>query len=304
MSQDHDSVGHRHPHNRRRLTIALCITGVFTVVEIVGGLLTRSLALLADAGHMLTDTVALGLAVFAFTISSKPADSRRSFGYHRMQILAAFVNGMTLLAIVIWIMVEAIQRLLDPPQVLGGAMLYVAVAGLLVNIAAFFVLHGGDQHNLNMRGAALHVLGDLLGSIAAIVAAIVILRTGWMPIDPLLSIVVALLIFRSAVFIVRRSAHILLEGTPEGLDIEKMKARIVETVPGVIDVHHVHAWGLTQEKLLLTMHVRLREPTEEPGEQIRAIKTLLKREFNIEHTTIEVESRSCADALGSPTEVV
>ena len=304
MSQGHgESVGHGHPHNRRRLTIALCITGVFTVVEVVGGLITGSLALLADAGHMLTDTVALALAVFAFAISSKPADSRRSFGYHRMQILAAFVNGLTLLAIVIWIMAEAVQRLLDPPDVLGGTMLYIAIIGLLVNVAAFFILHGGDQQNLNMRGAALHVLSDLLGSVAAIVAAVVIVRTGWMPIDPLLSMVVALLILRSAIFIVRRSAHILLEGTPERLDVPKMKARIVAAVPGVLDVHHVHVWGLTQEKLMLTMHVKFSEACEDWGEQIRAIKALLKREYEIEHSTIEVETRSCADANRETAEI-
>ena len=297
MSQDHgESAGHSHPHNRRRLTIALCITGGFTVVEVVGGLITGSLALLADAGHMLTDTAALALAVFAFAISSKPADSQRSYGYHRMQVLAAFVNGLTLLAIVIWILVEAVQRLLDPPEVLGGVMLYIAIAGLLVNVAAFFVLHGGDQHNLNMRGAALHVLSDLLGSVAAIVAAVVIVRTGWMPIDPLLSILVALLILRSAIFIVRKSAHILLEGTPDRLDIAEMKARIMANVPGVVDVHHVHVWGLTQERLMLTMHARFREGCVDWGEQIRAIKALLKRDYAIDHSTIEAETPNCADA--------
>ena len=249
---------------------------------------------------MLTDSVALALAVFAFAISSKPADSRRSFGYHRMQILAAFVNGLTLLAIVIWILAEAVQRLLDPPEVLGGTMLYIAIAGLLVNIAAFFVLHGGDQHNLNMRGAALHVLSDLLGSVAAIVAAVVIIRTEWMPIDPLLSMLVALLILRSAVFIVRRSAHILLEGTPERMDIAAMKKHIVSTLPEVLDVHHVHVWGLTQEKLMLTMHVRLSETCDDWAARIRAIKGLLERDYGIEHSTIEVEAGHCADTSGEP----
>ena len=293
------SNGHHGPRNRTRLTIALAITAAFTVAEVIGGMITGSLALLADAGHMLTDTVALALAVLAFSLSDKPADSRRSFGYHRLQILAAFVNGLTLLAIAGWILVEAVQRLMAPPDVLGGMMLYIAIAGLLVNVVAFLVLHGGDQDNLNMRGAALHVLGDLLGSVAAIVAAIVILRTGWMPIDPLLSVLVAMLILRSAIVIVRRSAHILLEGTPERLDIEGMKTRVLAAVPEVIDVHHVHVWGLTQEKLMLTMHVRLGD-CEDWAAQLRQIKALLQREFGIEHSTIEVEQRRCADLDDDP----
>lgn len=297
MSHDHAAAApHAHAHNRRRLVIALAITAVFTVVEVVGGLVTRSLALLADAGHMFTDSVALAVAVFAFAISARPPDSRRSFGYQRVQILAAFVNGITLLAIVLWIFVEALQRLFDPPEVLGGTMLYIAIAGLVVNVAAFAVLHGGDQSNLNMRGAALHVLSDLLGSVAAVIAAVVIIRTGWMPIDPILSIVVALLIFRSALFIVRRSAHILLEGAPESLDVAEMKRRIVESVPGIADVHHVHVWGLTQERLMLTMHVRLSEDESDWSAKIRAIKGLVEREYGIGHSTIEIESSTCADA--------
>lgn len=290
MSDDHS-----HPHNRRRLTIALVITAVFTVVEVVGGLLTRSLALLADAGHMLTDSMALALAVFAFAISARPPDRKRTFGYHRVQILAAFVNGITLIAIVVWIVIEAIRRFLAPAEVLGEGMLYVAAAGLIVNIAAFMILHGGDQENLNMRGAALHVLSDILGSIAAIVAAIVIMTTGWMPIDPLLSLVVAALIFRSALYVVRRSAHILLEGTPEWLDTAEMRERLMASVPAVCDVHHVHVWGLTQEKLMLTMHVALEGPASDPTDTIRAVKKVLASDYGIDHTTIEVERDACAD---------
>ena len=257
MGGDHS---HPHTHNRRRLTIALIITAIFTVVEAAGGLITGSLALLADAGHMLTDSMALALAVFAFAISARPADKKRTFGYHRVQILAAFVNGITLIAIVLWILIEAIQRLMNPPEVLGETMLFIAVAGLVVNIVSFLIIHGGDQENLNMRGAALHVLSDILGSVAAIVAAVVITNTGWMPIDPLLSLLVAVLIFRSALFVVRRSAHILLEGAPEWLDTEEMRTRLMASLPEVRDVHHLHVWGLTQERLMLTMHVAHRGP--------------------------------------------
>ncbi|MEQ8207403.1 MAG: cation diffusion facilitator family transporter, partial [Woeseia sp.] len=187
-------TGHTHHSDSRRVLIALLLTGTFTVVEAVTGVLTGSLALLADAGHMLTDTMALALAAFAFRVGRRPADPRRSYGYQRFQILAAFANAITLILIVGWIVVEAISRLMSPPEVQATGMLIVASAGLLINIAAFVILHGGDQENLNMRGAALHVLGDLLGSVAAIAAALVILFSGWMPIDPLLSMLVALLI--------------------------------------------------------------------------------------------------------------
>lgn len=293
MSHDHD---HSHGGNRRRLLIALVITALFTVVEVIGGLITRSLALLADAGHMLTDSMALALAVFAFVISARPPDSQRSFGYHRMQIIAAFVNGLTLLAIVAWILIEAVRRLISPPEVMGETMLYVAIAGLLVNIVSFAILHGGDQDNLNMRGAALHVLSDLLGSVAAIAAALVIIYTGWMPVDPLLSIVVALLILRSALFIVRRSGHILLEGTPDWLNIEEMKERLKSAVPQVCDVHHVHVWGLTQERLMLTMHIVLEDGEGDAAATIRSVKSILASDYGIHHSTIEIETEVCADA--------
>ena len=293
MSHDHGA--HSHGGNRRRLLIALVITALFTVVEVIGGLITRSLALLADAGHMLTDSMALALAVFAFVISARPPDSQRSFGYHRMQIIAAFVNGLTLLAIVAWILIEAVRRLIAPPEVMGETMLYVAIAGLLVNIVSFAILHGGDQDNLNMRGAALHVLSDLLGSVAAIAAALVIIYTGWMPVDPLLSIVVALLILRSALFIVRRSGHILLEGTPDWLNIDEMKERLTSAVPSVSDVHHVHVWGLTQERLMLTMHVVLDDGEGDAAATIRSVKSILASDYGIHHSTIEIEMEVCAD---------
>jgi cobalt-zinc-cadmium efflux system protein len=194
----------------RRVTIALVLTGTFMVVEVIGGLLSGSLALLADAGHMLTDTMALALAAVAFKVSKRPADTRLTYGYQRFQILAAFVNGLSLLLIVGWIMYEAIQRFITPETVMGPTMLVVAAAGLVINIIAFVVLHGGDRENLNIRGAALHVAGDLLGSVAAIVAAIIIIYTGWMQIDPILSVAVAFLILKSAWTLVKRSAHVLI----------------------------------------------------------------------------------------------
>lgn len=292
----HDHPDHTHSGNRRRLQWALAITAVFTVVEAIGGVITNSLALLADAGHMLTDSMALALAVFAFAISARPPDRKRSFGYHRIQILAAFVNGITLIAIVVWILVEAVRRLLSPPEVMGETMLLVAAAGLVVNLVSFSILHGGDQENLNMRGAALHVLSDLLGSVAAIAAAVVIITTGWMPIDPILSVVVAMLIFRSALFVVRHSAHILLEGTPDWLNVNEIRDRLMAALPDVTDVHHVHVWGLTQERLMLTMHVVLEESAASPTDTIRSVKMILADDYGIDHSTIEVETGACADS--------
>ena len=189
--------------NERRVLAALCLTGVFMLVEAAGGLLSGSLALLADAGHMLTDTAALALAWVAFRTSRRPADPRRSYGYHRLQVIAAFVNGAALAAIVAWIAFEAIGRLLEPRPIDGPLMLAVAAVGLLVNISAFLILHGADRDNLNVRGAILHVVGDLLGSVATLAAAGVILATGWTPIDPMLSLLVAVLILRSAWALVR-----------------------------------------------------------------------------------------------------
>ena len=281
--------------NLRRVMIALVLTGTFMVVEVIGGILSGSLALLADAGHMLTDTMALALAAFAFHVSKRPANGNLTYGYQRFQILAAFVNGLSLLLIVGWIVYEAVARFIMPRDVLGETMLAVAAAGFVVNIIAFVVLHRGDQENLNIRGAALHVAGDLLGSVAAIVAAIVIIYTGWTLIDPLLSLAVAGLILRSAWTLVKRSAHVLLEGAPEWLDRDEMRAMITERVDAVADIHHVHVWGLTPQDLMLTMHLRLGSPVENHTEVVRQVKTVLREHFGIAHSTIEVEVDDCAD---------
>ena len=295
MSHSHD---HNHDHtsgNMRRVIIALVLTGAFMVVEVIGGILSGSLALLADAGHMLTDTVALGLAAVAFSVSKRPGDRKLTYGYQRFQILAAFVNGLSLLVIVGWILFEAVHRFITPSDVMGETMLVVASAGLVVNIIAFAVLHGGDKENLNIRGAALHVAGDLLGSVAAIVAAIVIIYSGWMPIDPILSVAVAMLILKSAWTLVRRSAHVLLEGAPDWLDVPAMQERITARIPQVVGVHHVHVWGLTPQDLMMTMHVRLSGEIDNPTSIIREIKKVMNEEYGIGHSTIEIETEDCAD---------
>jgi cobalt-zinc-cadmium efflux system protein len=296
---DHDH-GHAHDHeasesNLKRVMIALVLTGAFMFVEIVGGILSGSLALLADAGHMLTDTMALALAAAAFHVSKRPPGGALTYGYQRFQILAAFVNGLSLLVIVGWILYEAVERFITPRDILGETMLIVAAAGLVVNIISFTVLHTGDQENLNIRGAALHVAGDLLGSVAAIVAAVVIIYTGWTLIDPILSVAVAMLILRSAWSLVKRSAHVLLEGAPDWLDVPDMQERIIANVPGVSGVHHVHVWGLTPQQLMMTMHVTLAEDVRSQSGVVRGVKAFVKSEYGIGHSTVEVEIDGCAD---------
>ena len=294
-SGHHDHSGaHTHGASESRIGIAALLTGVFLIAEIVGGLISGSLALIADAGHMLTDVASLGLAWYGFRLARRPADWRRSYGYDRFSILIAFANGLALFAIAGWIVVEAWHRLNEPDVVLGGIMFWVAAGGLAVNIATFALLRGGDHTNLNVRAAALHVMGDLLGSVAAIVAAVVIMTTGWTPIDPLLSVLVAVIILRSAWYVVSDSGHILLEGTPTGIDSRDIARDLTDALPEIVDVHHVHAWSITQERPMITLHVRVIE--QRRPEQVAAmVKRRLQERFGIAHATVEVEFGDCAD---------
>ena len=288
---------HDHGHgsdNERRVLWALLLTAGFMAVEVAGGLISGSLALLADAAHMLTDAASLALAWFAFRIARRPPDYRRSYGYHRSQVLAAFVNGAVLLAIVGWIFFEAVQRLRAPVPVEGGLMLVVATLGLAVNIAAFLVLHGGDRQNLNLRGATVHVLGDMLGSAAAIIGALVILATGWTPIDAILSMLVGLLVLRSAWLVVRESTHILLEGTPAEIEPQDLRQALMDDIPDLEDVHHIHAWSLTPERPLITLHARVYETADSQAVLIR-VKQVLSDRFGIDHSTVQVERGPCGD---------
>lgn len=261
------------------------------VVEAVGGYISGSLALLADAGHMLTDFAALGMAWAAFTIAKRPANWRHTFGFDRFSILIAFVNGLTLFVVAALIVKEAVERLYTPGDVLAGPMLYVAIAGLIVNLLVFWVLRGADQHNLNIRGAILHVLGDLLGSVAAIIAAIVILQTGWTPIDPILSVLVALIILRSAWTLVKDSAYILLEAAPKHIDRRAIIEDLLSQIPDLLAVEHIHAWSITPERPMLTLEAFVGPETRiEPVSQ--AIKARLEEKFEVEHVTIQVMRRS------------
>lgn len=293
----HGHSGHSHggTTDEKRLVWALAIIIVFMVVEVVGGIVSGSLALLADAGHMVSDAAALAFSFAALRVGRRAATPRMSYGYRRLEILAAFVNGLALFAIAIWIAVEAVQRFREPVTVMAGTMLAVAVAGLAANIVAFLILTGGSKGNLNMRSAVLHVLGDLLGSVAAIVAAVVIMLTGWTPIDPILSIFVAVIVLKSAWQLVRSTGHILLEGTPYGIEPDAIKADLEENVAAVRVAHHIHAWSITAEQHLLTLHVVPREGFAS-RDVIAAVRQRVKERFDIAHVTVQVEDPDPGDA--------
>jgi len=297
------SHAHSHDHlhgvtDQKRIGIAFVVIAVFMIVEIVGGLLAGSLALLADAAHMVSDTAALGFSWAAIHYGRRPATAQLSYGYRRLEILAAFVNGCALFAIAGWIVVEAVRRFAAPVPVIGKTMLIVALAGLAANVVALVALHGGNRENLNLRGAWLHVLGDLLGSVAAIAAACVILATGWTPIDPILSIFVALIILKSAWGIVKSSAHILLEGTPAGISLADIKADLEQNVAEVRDAHHIHAWSITGERHMITLHVHPAAGAN-ARDVVVAVRRRLAARFDIEHATVQVEDEACIDAHDS-----
>lgn len=275
--------------------LAALLTGAFMFAELAGGVAAGSLALLADAGHMLTDFASLSLAWFGFRLSRRPADWMRTYGFDRFQVLVAFANGLALFAIAAWIVYEAAERLMSTPEVSGGIMVVIAAIGLLVNVAAFVLLQGADRDNLNVRGAAIHVLGDLFGSVAALIAGGVILLTGWTPIDPLLSLVVAAIIVRSGWQVVGEAGHILLEGAPGELDTRAIPPDLIANVKGVEGVHHVHVWSITQSRRMVTLHACIGE-REDADRIVRPIKARLKERFGLDHATIEIERSECADA--------
>jgi len=292
----HHHHAHHHDHggDERRVGLAFLVLAGFTLLEVTGGLLSGSLALLADAGHMASDAAALGMSWLALRVGRRPADIERSYGYRRLEVLAAFVNGCTLFVIAGWIVAEAASRIAEPVPVRGMLMLLTAIAGLFANLGVFYILNGANRRNLNIRAAWLHVMGDVLGFAVAILAAIVILFTGWTTVDPILSILVAGLILKSAAGIVRGSGHILLEGTPPGVDPEMLKQDLVATIPAVAEVHHIHAWSLTEEETVVTFHVRT-SPDADPASVIPLINQRLKHRFGIAHSTIQVDPGPCPD---------
>jgi cobalt-zinc-cadmium efflux system protein len=290
----HEHGTHAHGGNEKRVGWAAVLTAAYMVAEAAGGLLAGSLALLADAGHMLTDAASLALAWAAFRIARRPSDWQRTYGFHRFQVIAAYTNGITLFFIAAAVLWEAFHRWREPVAVLGGPMLAIASVGLLVNAAAYLALHGADRNNLNIRGAMIHVLGDMAGSAAAIVAALIILWTGWSPIDVLLSVLVALLILRSAYGVVAESGRILIEAAPKGLDVRALARDLEANVPGVEDIHHVHAWSLTEARPMVTLHAKIGDE-QEAYRIVAAVKQRLKLRFGVVHATVEIECEHCAD---------
>jgi cobalt-zinc-cadmium efflux system protein len=269
------------------MAVVLALTATFTVAEVVGGLLTGSLALLADAGHMLSDNFSLGLALFAAWLAGRPATPERSFGYQRAEILAALFNGVTLVAISIWIFIEAYSRLREPPEILGGWMLAVAALGLLVNTAGALILSRSEGENLNVQGALRHVIADALGSVGAIIAALVIVLTGWRYADPLVSVAIGLLILASSWSLLRDSTNILLEATPRGIDAEEVGRRMAGA-EGVVEVHDLHIWTITSGFPALSAHVLVSQ-SEDCHARRRDLEKLLEHEYGISHTTLQVD---------------
>jgi cobalt-zinc-cadmium efflux system protein len=257
------------------------------VVEIIGGLLTGSLALLADAGHMLSDNLSLGIALFAAWLAGRPATPEKSFGYRRAEILAALVNGMTLVAISLWVFVEAYSRLREPTEVLGTPMLAVAALGLLVNVAGAIVLYRSGGESLNVEGAMRHVVADALGSVGAMVAAAVIILTGWRYADPLISVAIGLLILGSSWKLLRDSTNILLEATPSNLNAEEVGHKMA-AADGVVEVHDLHIWTITSGFPALAAHVLVGKE-EDCHARRRELEELLAHEFDISHTTLQVD---------------
>lgn len=303
--QQHDTPDNPHSHenneqpservNTRPLTIALAITATFLVVEVIGGLLTNSLALLADAGHMATDVAALALALFAIWLAKRPPTAARSFGFYRAEVLAALINAATLVAVSLYIFWEAFNRIGDPPEIDSGPMLIVAVAGLLANAASAWILMrgGGHQDNLNTRGAFLHVVGDMLGSVGAIAAAIIMLTTGWYLADPILSGVIGLLILWSSWRLLRESVDVLLESTPKDVDTEQIRTDLLK-VQGVEGLHDLHVWTVTSGIIAMSAHVEI--TSQRPWHDILTdLADILRQRFGIAHITLQPEGANEAD---------
>jgi cobalt-zinc-cadmium efflux system protein len=270
----------------------LLILGSFTVIEAIGGYFANSIALLAEAAHMLADSGSLLLAIVALRVGRRPANERRTFGHRRYQPLAAFINGQALLLLTVWVVYEAIVRLTHQPAVNGRLMLVIALIGGVANLAAFFTLSGASS--LNERGARVHVLSDLVGSGMASVAALLVLLKGWVVADPILSLLVSALIFRSAWSLTREAADVLLEGAPAGFDVRRIESELIGHIPGLTGVHHVHVWSMTGERPMVTLHANL-APGTEPRQTITAIHLRLGQRLNVEHTTVQIEDEGDCD---------
>ncbi|HEV2765050.1 MAG TPA: cation diffusion facilitator family transporter [Pyrinomonadaceae bacterium] len=289
----HDHSHGRAARSRRRLSLVLLLTALYTVAEVLGGWWTGSLALLADAGHMLTDVAALALALLAVWFGSRPATPSKTYGFYRLEILAAFVNGVSLAALSLFIFYEAYERWFEPQPVRSGAMIAVASGGLLVNLACAWLLHGDHHDDLNVRGAWLHVLGDALGSVGAIIAGVLMWVYGWYAADPLISVAIGLLIIWSSWKLIREATNVLLEGTPAHISLAAVEDAILKT-DGVEDVHDLHVWTITAGREALSAHVIHAHAVSPPG-LLRELRAKLHEQFGVDHLTIQMETPDSED---------
>lgn len=301
---DHAHISQVSQQNEKKVLFAIGLTALFMLIELAGGLYSGSLALIADAGHMLTDLFALCLAWAAFRFGRRAANDTHTFGFSRLEVIASLLNALALFVIVIPIVYEAWQRFFSPVAIMTWPMFLVAAAGMLVNLLILWIMTRGETEQENIKGVILHVVSDLLGSLAAIVAVIVIALTGWTPIDPLLSVFVSLLILRGAWKLLKKSVHILLEGAPEGAVPEQIRAALLEAVPNLDKVEHIHVWQLSSGRIMATLHLRPRQE-QQAKQVVRQAEQVLRERFNIEHSTLaiawhdELGTSSCE--LASPT---
>jgi cobalt-zinc-cadmium efflux system protein len=290
----HSHSGHSHTHNanKKALTISFFLIAGFMFVEFIGGYLTNSLALISDAGHMLSDAVALGLSLSALIFGAKAATPSKTYGYKRFEILAALLNGIVLVLLAIFIFKEAIDRLSEPPHVIGQGMMVISIIGLIINIIVAYILHsqGSTKENLNVRSAFLHVIGDLLGSVGAIIAAILIMLFGWYIADPIASMIVSLLVLYSGWHVLKESVNILMEAKPSGIDYDKVMS-LLKSVNGVEDIHDLHIWMITSDFSVMTVHLKVK-PDSDRDLILEKSKQLINKEFGIKHVTIQLEGRN------------
>jgi len=292
MSHNHDHHHHRQA-GQRGLLITLILTGLVMLAEFLGGWLSGSLALLSDAGHMLTDVLAIALSLLAMRFALQPATEKKTYGFFRLEILAALINGITLILLSGYIFYEAWQRFSSPIEIKSGLMIIVAVIGLLANLAGFFILKSSSKHSLNVRGAFLHIIGDLLSSVAVVIGGLLIRFTGFYLIDPILSIIIGLVILKGAYDLVKESVDILLEATPNGIEGKEIE-KALSGIAGVRAVHHMHVWSLSSGIHALSAHVLIDDQmTSQSDALLKEIQELLEHKFGILHTTIQFECTEC-----------
>lgn len=283
---EHHSIGSSREANSKRLLVALILVSTYMIAEFVGGLVTNSLALLADAGHMLTDAASLGLSLFALWVARRPASPQKTFGYYRIEILAALVNGASLVAIAILILIEAYRRFSAPPEIKGGLMLAIAIGGLVINLLCLLVLRGGRGDSLNVRGAFLHVLSDTLGSVQAIAAGVLIMTLGWRWTDPVASALIGLLVMASSWSLLKETTSVLMEGAPGHIDVDEVH-RAILSVKGAVGLHDLHIWTITSGFVALSAHVVV--DSEYRDDVLWQTRELLRDKFGIQHSTIQIE---------------